>query len=215
LHAIRIDSTVEREKARPADIAALVARLRPKLATGAGKILDLALATCATVEVPVQRGALVWTHGDLHYENLLLTAHGALNVIDFELVGARPRETDLSYLMFMSQLKNPAAALREDGRRALVTTYLTVGGVSRSRADVDALLLDIERETPLQAIWLYVLLLPLFPWSEQVDAWLSGAFATLADAIALLKRSAADETLKQRIVNNGLLTVARATVREN
>jgi len=154
LHSISIDTFVtERGKARPQDIAELIAGLRPKLAPGAGKVLDMALEVSATVDVTpsATRGVLVWTHGDLHYDNLLInvSASGALNVIDFELVGPRPRETDLAYLMFMSGLKNPAMAPREDGRRALAAAYLGVDDV----AAIDALLLSIERETPLQAIW--------------------------------------------------------------
>lgn len=213
LHSIALDAgATEKPKARLADLKALVETLRPKLAPEASKIFELGLAIAAEIDADSNAtpssSSLVWTHGDLHYDNLLMNKHtNELLVVDLELNGPRPRATDLAYCLFMSGLKNPSAAPKEDGRRALASSYL--GGVDVTSAAVDALLWDVERATPSQAIWLYFLLLPLFPWSEQIDAWLSSALALVREAGKVLKRCATDAVLKQRVTNLGLLAVAR------
>lgn len=84
--------------------------------------------------------ALVWSHGDLHLQNLLEVQDGSgsrrLQVIDLETVAKRPAATDLANLFRFWRFP-PLGT-----RRALVDGYL--GDAAADKEAVDAMLWGIE-----------------------------------------------------------------------
>eukprot|EP00440_Ansanella_granifera_P053478 gb/GFBE01057976.1/.p1 GENE.gb/GFBE01057976.1/~~gb/GFBE01057976.1/.p1 ORF type:complete len:262 (+),score=35.93 gb/GFBE01057976.1/:1-786(+) len=103
---------------------------------------------------------LVLTHGDLHAGNLLdgIEAGGATDsklwAIDLELAGARPCETDLSYLFIMMGLGHAMRAYPSvNARWQFVKAYLAERGLPHNDEAVDDMLFRIELEWPFQALF--------------------------------------------------------------
>jgi aminoglycoside phosphotransferase (APT) family kinase protein len=91
LHSIPVSGQPERMKARVKDLAAMGDHVGLD-ATLLKPVLRLSI-------LPEPLPSLVWTHGDLHLENVLVGANSSFSVIDNELAGVRPAAGDLAYFM--------------------------------------------------------------------------------------------------------------------
>ena len=117
-------------------------------------------------------------------------------------------------------MKDVEASPQTAGRRALAAAYLGLApptsdnSSDEDRAAVDALLWTVECEVPAQAAWMYTVILPLFPWSDAILAWMKPSFASLQSAVELLRRAETDPSLKARIVADGVLRVAAQQLRD-
>jgi len=147
LHKIPLIHQEEQEKARIQDLAALgeLARVEPRLLQQVQRLST----------VPIQARPLVWTHGDLHSQNILETSNGSLILIDNEIAGARPAVSDIAYFFVCwGNEANKYAYPSYTFRHALAQAYLTEMGMDQDARD---LLWEVELEVPFQSAWLGIM----------------------------------------------------------
>lgn len=196
----------ETPKARPYDLREFAFLLQAPLA-GRGLDLNREIDHLER-EVPKNaRKELVLTHGDLHYGNMV-ESDGCLWAIDLEMVGPRPRETDLAYLFIMAALRDvtgypyPSLETRQQFARA----YLEECGKPCSLADVEELLFAVERETPFQAMFLgCYFLLHAADTSSQIGLTL---LSMTPWARRALVRASTDSAAKQAVLVKGVTSIA-------
>jgi len=197
----------ETPKARPCDLREFAWLLqRPLSARGLDLILEI---NRLERELPQDnRNELVLTHGDLHYKNML-ECEGRLWVVDLEMVGPRPRSTDLAYLFIMASLKEHTQGFSYpsvETRRQFAAAYLEECGRSNSSADVEALLYSVEREAPFQATFLgcYFLI-----YAAQTAGHIGFTLLTMVPwARRVLVRASTDHNVRQAVTQKGVITLA-------
>ena len=143
LHSIPVSGQPERMKARVKDLAAMGDHV------GLDTTLLKLVLRLSILPEPEPLPSLVWTHGDLHLENVLVGADSSFSVIDNELAGARPAAGDLAYFMVTWSMhlgdSYPPYALRH----ALAEAYLRE--MNNMQQTTSELLWELEREAPFQA----------------------------------------------------------------
>jgi aminoglycoside phosphotransferase (APT) family kinase protein len=150
---------------------------------------------------------LVWTHGDLHLENVLVGADGSFSVIDNELAGARPAAGDLAYFMVTWSMhlgdSYPPYALRH----ALAEAYLRE--MNNVQQGTSELLWELESEAPFQAAFCAMagLMDPSdHMWSEAMKACLH-AVAESVDVLANVRRQQRFGLAERALFQGGVFSV--------
>jgi len=197
LHKIPLLSKEEQAKARVQDLAALgdLARVEPQLLQQVQRLST----------VPIQPRPLVWTHGDLHSQNILESSNGSLILIDNELAGARPAVSDIAYFFAGCSAVDEANNYVYPSytfRHALARAYLTEMSMDQDPCD---LLWEVELEVPFQSAWLGMTMIMMAGMEDNATRWAGNASLSAVAACVDILNGAVSTEQQRQIAERGLL----------
>ena len=147
-------------------------------------------------------GEVVFTHGDLHLKNLLVSLEdGALVPVDFELSGRGHRSFDMAFFFWHWSpdfMANPYPGFA--ARQAVARAYLAASGLPAYRDDVCELLWAVEYSIPRIA---------LSRANHVGEAMKQTYVEQLPLACRILRKAAAgDEDVRDAVIEQGILPLA-------